>query len=251
MILKRIIVLTGFSLFLFSCAEINKTKKIIYKDKTYYSSNGFALIYDETLFKNKVIRKNFIDNEVYILHNFLKKNTPITITNPDNNKIIKTIVNKKADYPKIFNIVISDKIASDLSLDINNPYVEIIEHKKNKTFIAKEGSIFDEEKKVAAKAPVEEIEMDSINETSNTKKVKLKKTKSFILVISDFYYIDSANNLKNDISKKTNIKNISVKKINNKKFRLLVGPFKNFNALKNTYISLNNLGFEDLNINKN
>ena len=90
--------------------------------------------------------------------------------------------------------------------------------------------------------------MDSINETSNTKKVKLKKTKSFILVISDFYYIDSANNLKNDISKKTNIKNISVKKINNKKFRLLVGPFKNFNALKNTYISLNNLGFEDLNI---
>ena len=93
--------------------------------------------------------------------------------------------------------------------------------------------------------------MDSINETSNTKKVKLKKTKSFILVISDFYYIDSANNLKNDISKKTNIKNISVKKINNKKFRLLVGPFKNFNALKNTYISLNKLGFESLNVYRN
>ena len=93
--------------------------------------------------------------------------------------------------------------------------------------------------------------MDSINETSNTKKVKLKKTKSFILVISDFYYIDSANNLKNDISKKTNIKNISVKKINNKKFRLLVGPFKNFNALKNTYISLNKLGFENLNVYRN
>ena len=42
--------------------------------------------------------------------------------------------------------------------------------------------------------------------------------------------------------------NISVKKINNKKYRLLVGPFKNFNALKTTYISLNNLGFENLNI---
>ena len=44
--------------------------------------------------------------------------------------------------------------------------------------------------------------------------------------------------------------NISVRKINNKKYRLLVGPFKNFNALKTTYISLNNLGFEDLNIYK-
>ena len=45
--------------------------------------------------------------------------------------------------------------------------------------------------------------------------------------------------------------NISVKKINNKKYRLLAGPFKNFNALKTTYISLNNLGFEILNIYKN
>jgi len=42
--------------------------------------------------------------------------------------------------------------------------------------------------------------------------------------------------------------NISIKKINNKKYRLFVGPFKNFNALKTSYISLNNLGFEILNI---
>ena len=42
--------------------------------------------------------------------------------------------------------------------------------------------------------------------------------------------------------------NILVKKINNKKYRLLAGPFKNFNALKTTYISLNNLGFEIPNI---
>ena len=45
--------------------------------------------------------------------------------------------------------------------------------------------------------------------------------------------------------------NISVKKINNNQYRLFVGPFKNFNALKTTYISLNNLGFDDLNIYKN
>ena len=54
----------------------------------------------------------------------------------------------------------------------------------------------------------------------------------------------------NELSKKTTINNLSVKKINNNKYRLLVGPFKNFNALKTTYISLNKLGFEGLNIYK-
>ena len=70
------------------------------------------------------------------------------------------------------------------------------------------------------------------------------------MVISDFYYFDSANELKKDLIKKINVNNISVKKINNKKYRLLVGPFKNFSALKSTYISLNNLGFENLNVYK-
>jgi len=54
--------------------------------------------------------------------------------------------------------------------------------------------------------------------------------------------------LKKDLLKKININNISVKKINNNKYRLLVGPFENFNALKTTYISLNKLGFGGLNI---
>ena len=43
---------------------------------------------------------------------------------------------------------------------------------------------------------------------------------------------------------------MSVKKINNNKYRLLAGPFKNFNTLKTTYISLNNLGFEGLHVYK-
>jgi len=45
-------------------------------------------------------------------------------------------------------------------------------------------------------------------------------------------------------------KTILLKKINNKKYRLYAGPFKNFNALKKTYISLNQLGFDDLNVYK-
>ena len=86
--------------------------------------------------------------------------------------------------------------------------------------------------------------------TLNKSKInkKLTKKNNFILVISDFYYMDSANNLKNELIKKININNLSIKKINNNKYRLLVGPFESFNALKTTYISLNKLGFEDLNV---
>jgi len=78
----------------------------------------------------------------------------------------------------------------------------------------------------------------------------LDKKSNIILVISDFYYEDSASNLMEELIKKTKINNISIKKINDKKYRLFVGPFKNFKALKTTYISLNKLGFENLNIYK-
>ena len=247
--LNKIILLLTFFLQLSSCADYKTNKTVQDKTKIYYSSSGFALIYEDTLYKQKIINKK-LDNEVVaVMHSLLKRNTLIKIINPVNSKIIETRINKKANYPKIFNVVISKKIASILELDLNNPFIEIVELKKNKTFIAKEGSIFEEEKNVAIKAPVDEIEMNDL--TINQSKIeKITEKSNFILVISDFYYIDSANNLKNELDKKTNIDNISVKKINNNQYRLLVGPFKNFNALKDTYISLNNLGFEGLNIYK-
>ena len=64
-------------------------------------------------------------------------------------------------------LVISKKIASFLELDINNPYIEIIEVKKNKTFIAAKANIFDEEKKVSEKAPVDEIKIDDLSKQKN------------------------------------------------------------------------------------
>ena len=137
-----------------------------------------------------------------------------------------------------------------MELDVNNPYVEIIEIKKNKTFIAKESNMYDEEKNVEEKAPVNEIEMDDLSKQESAPDKKKIKKYNFIIVINDFYYIDSANNLKNELEKKTNLKNITIKKINDNKYRLSAGPFKNFNALKTSYISLNNLGFESLNIYK-
>ena len=233
---------------LYSCAEYKKDSKI---EKKYYSSKGFALIYQDELYDQKIITKKIKNDEIYVLHNFLKLNTPIRIINPNNSKFVEAKVNNKADYPKIFNIVISNQIASELKLDFENPYVEVIEVKKNKTFIAKEGSIFEEEKNVALKVPIDEIKIDDLNESSN-KTVEIKsKNQTFRLKINDFYFEKSAIELKNELFKKTKLNNIYIKKINNKQFRLLVGPFKNFNALKIAYISLNNLGFENLNIYNN
>ena len=235
------------TLILYSCADYNSKVSNQDKNKLYYSSNGFALIYDENFYQNKIINKKINNDEIMVMHNLLKRNTLVRIINPENSKTIETKIYKTANYPNIFTAVISNKIASILELDVNNPYIEIIELKKNKTFVAKEGSMFEEEKNVAEKAPVNEVKMDDL--TKKESKVKKNEIKTnYILVIADFFYIGSANNLKDVLTKKTNFNNISIRKINNNKYRLFVGPFKNFNALKSSIISLNNLGFESLNI---
>ena len=248
--LNTIVLLLISTIFLNSCADYKTDRTTKKKEKQYYSSIGFALIYSDHHYLNKVVNKKIKNEESIAMHNLLKMNTPIKIINPDNSKFIETKIYKKADYPKIFNVVISRKIASFLELDFNNPYVEIIETKKNKTFIAKKSEIYEEEINVSEKVPVDAIKMNDLTKDDTETKKKSDKKSNFILVISDFYYEESAISLKKDLVKKTKMNNISVKKINNKKYRLLVGPFKNFNALKTTYISLNNLGFENLNIYK-
>ena len=232
-----------------SCAEYKVNKKSTQSEKKLFSSSGFALIYDENLYNEGVINKKIKTNDVIVVyHSFLKKNTPIKIINPENAKVLKTKVYNKAKYPSFFVAIISKRIAEILALDLENPYVEILEVKKNKTFVAKEGKIFEEEKKVANKAPVEKIEINDLSKIKTTSKVKEKNR--YILLISDFYYLDSAENLKKELEKKTKLDTFIIKKINNKKYRLYIGPFQNFNSLKSTYISLNKLGFEELNIYK-
>jgi len=257
---KQLIFFTIF-VFFSSCAEYNNAKKINKPERSFYSSNGFALIYKPEFFFNGAISKRFStidtndekinDEKILIMHSSLKKNTLLKIVNPTNSKFIKAKVNKVADYPKIFDIVISRKISKILDLDIDNPYIEVYEIKKNKTFIAKESEMFEEEKNVAESVPVDEVKMDVLSTEKPEIKKKVKKSYNFTIAISEFYYFESAADLKNELIKKIRPENISIKKINDNKYRLLVGPFKNFNALKNIYISLNNLGFEGLNVYNN
>ena len=246
----KIILKLSCILILYSCADYSLRDQKKINEKQYYSSNGFALIYEDVLYSQKVINKKINNQEIKVMHNLLKRNTPIKIINPVNSKVIETKIYKKANYPKIFNIVVSKKVATILELDFDNPFVEILEIKKNKTFIAKKSNTFEEEKNVAETVPVNEIKMDDITRNKSQAKEKFDKKNSFILVIADFYYEDSANNLMVELIKKTKLSNISVNKINDKKYRLFAGPFKNFNALKTTYISLNKLGFENLNVNR-
>tara|TARA_B100000029_G_scaffold419759_1_gene425336 strand:+ start:71 stop:820 length:750 start_codon:yes stop_codon:yes gene_type:complete len=233
---------------LYSCADYKVNKKSVELEKNFFSSSGFALIYDENLYQEGLISKKIKKDEIIVYHSFLKKNTPIKIINPENSKIISTKINGRANYPDIFVVTITKKVAEMLDLDLENPFVEILETKKNETFIAKEGKTFDEEKNVADKAPIEKIEIDDLSKKDEKKNIKKKQR--FIILISDFYYLDSAENLKDELVKKTKLEGFVIKKINNKKYRLYIGPFQNFNSLKSTYISLNKLGFAELNVYK-
>jgi len=242
------IIIISILLPLINCAGYVNKKSSSIDEKVYYSSSGFALIYKDYLYQNKTINKKINNDKILLLHRSLKTNSAVRITNLKNSKSLDTKIYRKAKYPKIFNVLISEKIASILDLDHENPYVEIVELKKNKTFVAKEGNTFEEERNVAEKAPVDELKMDDITDIAKTIDAKKIKKEKFIILISDFYYKDSALNLKKELSNKISLNNISIREISNTKYRLLVGPFENFNALKTTYISLNNLGFEDLNI---
>ena len=244
---KIIITLTSIVL-LYSCADYKTQQAREGVEKNYYFSKGFALVYNENLYYQKVVNKKFSDEKYGAMHNLLKVNTSVKIINPSNSKFLDIKISKKANYPKIFNIVLSRSAAFALELDMENPYVEVFEIKKNKTFVAKEGNTFEEEKNVSKKAPVDEVKIDILTEQDVNTKKKIVKKNNFILVINDFYYFDSANDLKKVLREKIKVDNISIKKINNNKYRLFAGPFKNFKALKTTYISLNKIGFEDLTV---
>ena len=114
-----------------ACAnyKVNKPKSEI--ERTYYSSKGFALIYEDSFFDEGVIGKKVQNDKIVVMHDTLRRNTSIKIVNPDNSKDIDVKIYKKTFYPKIFKVVISKKVADILELDQENPYVEILELKIN------------------------------------------------------------------------------------------------------------------------
>ncbi len=236
--------------FLFSCTQdmkiIKKPSKIEEPTPTYFSK-GFALIYDNSVYENKIVDKKLNNGQNYVLHSFLKNNILVSISNPFNSKSLTAKIRKTIGYPSIYNIVITKKMADKLELDINNPYVEVLSIRENDKFIAKEASIFDEEKKVAIKAPVTSINVNDMS--ASTVKIKVNKKKpSYIIDIAEFYFLEFAETVKIRFEEEANLENIKIKKISKNKFKVYSGPHAYFNSVKDTYFSLNKLGFENLNI---
>ena len=244
------IILLFLLLLTFSCTDANFTKKKVSNSIVFqkYSNNGFTLVYSDELIKNKTVNKKLNDRELFVFQKNLKKNTPVKITNLLNNKTIIAKVKSKSKYPNFYNSVITTRIANEIELDLNEPFIHIETIDQNSTFYAGKAKIFDEEKNVADKAPVEGVKIDNI---SSEKQVKIKDTKStkkfnYIIKIANFYYKDSAKLVKERIMSETNIKNINIDKIKMNNYRLSVGPYKSIQKLRNDFEKMETLYFENL-----
>ncbi len=239
-------------LFLSNCASTNINKKDSIKFEDKFSNKGFALIYDEYAFNSKLISKKIDERSYSIFHKNLKKNSNIKITNLSNNKsVIARVVSNKVDFPIFFNSVLTKRISDDLNLDINEPYVEISLIQNNSSFIAKKSKMFEEEKNVAEKAPVDGIQINDLNNKISKNKKKVIKSFSYSIKIADFYYKKTANLMLDRIKKETSIKKFKIIKLTETKYRVILGPFNDIKSLKDNYNKATKLNFENLEIIKN
>ena len=216
--------------------------------KSYFLNKGFTLVYNEELYKEKLVKGKIDDRSLIIFQKNLKKDTKVKITNLINSKYIIANVGKKVEYPYFYNSVISHRISKNLEIDKLEPYVEIKELLEGSSFIAKKAKTFDEEKNVASKAPIDEIQ---IKDLSNNKKKKSEvntKKFSYIIKIADFYFEKSADQMKTRVFTETSIKKVNINKLSKNKFSVYLGPFNNLNTLKNSFNAINVLQFDTIEI---
>ena len=246
---KKIILIISI-LFLCACNQFDKNNKnLVYISDQKFSNTGFALIYDDELKKEKKISKKIDNRSLLIFHNKIQKNSFVKITNPLNNKsVIAEVISNNVKFSNFYNSVITKRIAEELSLNPNEPYIDLVLISKNSTFVAKKAKTFEEEKKVAEKAPVDGITIDNLGQE---KEIKIKnKQQNFLysIKIADFYYKDSAENMINRIKSETNIKKSLIKKLSKTKYRVLLGPFNDIKKLEKTFNEIKVLNFENVEI---
>ena len=247
----KIILLIFTTFILAGCNQDNQNKNSIkFSPEQTYKNTGFTLVYNNKLRKEKKISKKIDNRALIIFHKNLKKDSFVKITNPLNQKtIIAKVISNKVKFPEFYNSVITMRIAEELSLNINEPYIDLILISQNSTFIAKKAKTFDEEKNVAEKAPVDGIKIDIISDTK-TKNKKIIKASIFkySIKIADFYYKDSAETMINRIISETSITDPKIKKLSNTKYRVLLGPFNDIKKLEESFNNIKLLNFENLEI---
>ena len=216
--------------------------------KSFFLNKGFALVYDDKFFNQKLIKGKIDQRSLIIFQKNLKKGTPVKITNLLNSKNIIAKVGKKTEYPFFYNSVISKRINDELELDKSEPYIEIKEIIQGSSFIAKKAKTHDEEKKVADKAPVDDIQIKELGK-SKKKTILVKKDKfKYIIKIGDFYFEKSAKLMKSRMLAETTIEKINIDKLSGNKFRVFIGPYDNLNSLKKSFNAISILEFDSIEI---
>ena len=156
----RIITIIFLSFILFGCETTQNVKKKQLNIESRYKNSGFALVYNNNLENIKKIESRSLN----IYHKSLKRKSIVKITNPKNNKyLIANVESNRIKFPNFYNSVLSLRIAEELELDLTEPYIEIISIPKGSTFVAKKAKMFEEEKSVAEKAPVDGIQINDLN----------------------------------------------------------------------------------------
>ena len=231
--------------FLVSCTYTNNNNL----NKKIYSSKGFAYIYNEQDYNDRIIKGKLDNSKIQISHQKIKTNALVKIINPKNKESIIIKNFKKVKFPDFYKILITKPLAEKLNINPEIPLVEIMEIKKNKSFIAEKAKIFNEEKKISSNAPVTSVKISNI---SKNKKNKTKKNSiKFNILIASFYSKDTAIFLKERIIKEVSSydsKKLNIYKSKNNEINLISGPYKAVNLMKNDYILLKKFGFEDLDI---
>jgi len=251
MLYKKLLILCCFIL-LNNCTATTLTKnKISNSLNNPFINKGFSLIYSDKFYDNKIISKKIDERSLIIFQKNLKKNTIVKITNILNNKSVIATVGSNAIYPLFNNAVLSLRVAEEIGLNENEPYVEILEVLEDAVFVAKRAKMFEEEKNVASKAPVNSIKINDLNIGKTKIKNKISNKFSYEIKIADFYFNDTASLLVDRIIKETVIKDIKIKKINEKKYRVYAGPFNNINTLQKSFNDISMLEFENIEIIKN
>ena len=233
-----------FLFFLNSC-----TPQSINNSKLTYNATGFAYIYNSKDFQNNIIKTKLDNSSLQVSHKYIRSNSLIKIINPKTQDylIIKNF-KKSAGYPDLYQILITKAVAEKLKLNFEIPYVEIIEIKKNKSFIAEKAKIYNEEKKISGNAPVTSVEISNISKAK--KKFNREKNDIFIL-IATFYSNEVALFLKERIIKEIpdfDNNKLKITKKSSKEIDLISGPYSTINLMKNDYINLKKFGFEELEI---
>ena len=131
----KLIIYTSLSLFLYNCNQsitiISKQNNPIFENR--YKNSGFALVYNSQLIDIKELE----DRSLNIYHKSLKKRSVVKISNPTNGKfLIAEVKSNKIKFSNFYNSILSLRIADELELNFNEPFVKIVIVSRNSTFVA-------------------------------------------------------------------------------------------------------------------